>query len=218
MASVLFIVVTYSLVSKVMMMRMGLLFMPPTQLLLHMKLYRMVVNSVPTWNTWKCHDASDRFPKSESNNSKGDPPPEGSVGVPFDVIQNNGLHSRSITRREEWLLLFLFRHVLLFMSVLSMKWRDNISEKPSSCFTKQLPLLSCTISPKCIWSVKWSICELSVCELLVLGTGRHISPNSFEFEHLLSTWISHFKDTSDLTGTLSLPCTEADEAPTCGAS
>lgn len=42
---------TYSLVSKVMMMRMGLLFMPPTQLLLHMKLYRMVVNSVPTWNT-----------------------------------------------------------------------------------------------------------------------------------------------------------------------
>lgn len=30
------------------MMRMGLLFMPPTQLLLHMKLYRMVVNSVPT--------------------------------------------------------------------------------------------------------------------------------------------------------------------------
>lgn len=48
MASVLFIVVTYSLVSKVMMMRMGLLFMPPTQLLLHMKLYRMVVNSVPT--------------------------------------------------------------------------------------------------------------------------------------------------------------------------
>lgn len=42
---------TYSLVSKVMMMRMGLLFMPPTQLLLHMKLYRIVVNSVPTWNT-----------------------------------------------------------------------------------------------------------------------------------------------------------------------
>lgn len=31
------------------MMRMGLLFMPPTQLLLHIKLYRMVVNSVPTW-------------------------------------------------------------------------------------------------------------------------------------------------------------------------
>lgn len=45
---------TYSLVSKVMMMRMGLLFMPPTQLLLHMKLYRMVVNSVPTCNTqWR---------------------------------------------------------------------------------------------------------------------------------------------------------------------
>lgn len=69
MASVLFIVVTYSLVSKVMMMRMGLLFMPPTQLLLHMKLYRMVVNSVPTWNTWKCHDASNRFPKSGSKQS-----------------------------------------------------------------------------------------------------------------------------------------------------
>lgn len=48
LTSVLFIVVTYSLVSKVMMMRMGLLFIPPTQLLLHMKLYRMVVNSVPT--------------------------------------------------------------------------------------------------------------------------------------------------------------------------
>lgn len=30
------------------MTRMGLRFMPPTQLLLHMKLYRMVVNSVPT--------------------------------------------------------------------------------------------------------------------------------------------------------------------------
>lgn len=41
----------YSLVSKVMIMRIGLLFMPPTQLLLHIKLYRMVVNSVPTCNT-----------------------------------------------------------------------------------------------------------------------------------------------------------------------
>lgn len=40
--------VTYSLVSRVTMMRMGLLFMPPTQLELHIKLYRMVVNSVPT--------------------------------------------------------------------------------------------------------------------------------------------------------------------------
>lgn len=30
------------------MTRMGLRFMPPTQLLLHMKLYKMVVNSVPT--------------------------------------------------------------------------------------------------------------------------------------------------------------------------
>lgn len=30
-------------------MRMGRRFMPPTQLLLHMKLYRMVVNSVPTY-------------------------------------------------------------------------------------------------------------------------------------------------------------------------
>lgn len=39
---------TYSRVSRVMMMRMGLRFMPPTQLLLHMKLYKMVVNSVPT--------------------------------------------------------------------------------------------------------------------------------------------------------------------------
>lgn len=38
---------THSRVSRV-MMRMGLEFMPPTQLLLHMKLYRMVVNSVPT--------------------------------------------------------------------------------------------------------------------------------------------------------------------------
>lgn len=39
---------THSRVSSVMMMRMGRRFMPPTQLLLHMKLYRMVVNSVPT--------------------------------------------------------------------------------------------------------------------------------------------------------------------------
>lgn len=39
---------THSRVSKVMITRMGLRFMPPTQLLLHMKLYRMVVNSVPT--------------------------------------------------------------------------------------------------------------------------------------------------------------------------
>lgn len=30
-------------------MRMGRRFMPPTQLLLHMKLYKMVVNSVPTY-------------------------------------------------------------------------------------------------------------------------------------------------------------------------
>lgn len=42
---------THSRVSRVMMMRMGRRFMPPTQLLLHMKLYRMVVNSVPTC-TW----------------------------------------------------------------------------------------------------------------------------------------------------------------------
>lgn len=40
---------THSRVSSVMMMRMGRRFMPPTQLLLHMKLYRMVVNSVPTY-------------------------------------------------------------------------------------------------------------------------------------------------------------------------
>lgn len=40
---------TYSLVSRVTMMRMGRRFMPPTQLLLHMKLYKTVVNSVPTW-------------------------------------------------------------------------------------------------------------------------------------------------------------------------
>lgn len=39
---------THSRVSSVMMMRIGLRFIPPTQLLLHMKLYRMVVNSVPT--------------------------------------------------------------------------------------------------------------------------------------------------------------------------
>lgn len=32
------IILTHSLVSRVMMMRMGLLFMPPTQLLLHIKL------------------------------------------------------------------------------------------------------------------------------------------------------------------------------------
>lgn len=38
----------YSLVSKVTMMRIGRLFIPPTQLELHMKLYKMVVNSVPT--------------------------------------------------------------------------------------------------------------------------------------------------------------------------
>lgn len=38
----------YSLVSRVTMMRIGRLFIPPTQLELHMKLYRMVVNSVPT--------------------------------------------------------------------------------------------------------------------------------------------------------------------------
>ena len=42
---------THSRISRVMMMRMGRRFMPPTQLLLHMKLYRMVVNSVPTC-TW----------------------------------------------------------------------------------------------------------------------------------------------------------------------
>lgn len=40
---------THSRASSVMMMRMGRRFMPPTQLLLHMKLYRMVVNSVPTY-------------------------------------------------------------------------------------------------------------------------------------------------------------------------
>lgn len=38
----------YSLVSKVTMMRMGRRFIPPTQLELHMKLYRIVVYSVPT--------------------------------------------------------------------------------------------------------------------------------------------------------------------------
>lgn len=41
--------VTYSLVSSVTMMRIGRRFIPPTQLLLHMKLYKTVVNSVPTW-------------------------------------------------------------------------------------------------------------------------------------------------------------------------
>lgn len=40
---------TYSLVSRVTMMRIGRRFIPPTQLELHMKLYKMVVNSVPTW-------------------------------------------------------------------------------------------------------------------------------------------------------------------------
>lgn len=40
---------TYSLVSKVTMIKIGRRFIPPTQLLLHMKLYRTVVNSVPTW-------------------------------------------------------------------------------------------------------------------------------------------------------------------------
>lgn len=40
--------VSYSLVSKVTMMRMGRRFIPPTQLELHMKLYKIVVNSVPT--------------------------------------------------------------------------------------------------------------------------------------------------------------------------
>lgn len=40
---------TYSLVSSVTMMRIGRRFIPPTQLLLHMKLYKTVVNSVPTW-------------------------------------------------------------------------------------------------------------------------------------------------------------------------
>ena len=39
-----------------MMMRMGRRFMPPTQLLLHMKLYRMVVNSVPTYTQEKWGD------------------------------------------------------------------------------------------------------------------------------------------------------------------
>lgn len=41
-------VVSYSLVSRVTMMRMGRRFIPPTQLELHMKLYSIVVNSVPT--------------------------------------------------------------------------------------------------------------------------------------------------------------------------
>lgn len=40
---------THSRASRVMIMRMGRRFMPPTQLLLHMKLYKMVVNSVPTY-------------------------------------------------------------------------------------------------------------------------------------------------------------------------
>lgn len=40
--------ISHSLVSKVTMMRMGRLFIPPTQLELHMKLYKIVVNSVPT--------------------------------------------------------------------------------------------------------------------------------------------------------------------------
>lgn len=40
--------VSYSLVSSVTMMRIGRLFIPPTQLELHMKLYKIVVNSVPT--------------------------------------------------------------------------------------------------------------------------------------------------------------------------
>lgn len=175
MASVLFIVVTYSLVSKVMMMRMGLLFMPPTQLLLHMKLYRMVVNSVPTWNTWKCHDASNRFPKSESKRSfyltvKVIHRQRAVLAFPLMSFKTMGcIHLRGFNNKTWGMAaMFQFRHVLLFMSVLSMKWRDNISEKPSSCFTMELLLLSCTISPKCIWSVKWSICELSVCELLVL--------------------------------------------------
>lgn len=39
---------TYSLVSRVTIMRIGRLFIPPTQLELHIKLYRIVVNSVPT--------------------------------------------------------------------------------------------------------------------------------------------------------------------------
>lgn len=41
-------VMSYSLVSKVTMMRIGRLFIPPTQLELHIKLYKIVVNSVPT--------------------------------------------------------------------------------------------------------------------------------------------------------------------------
>lgn len=45
--------VTYSLVSKVTMIKIGRRFIPPTQLLLHMKLYRTVVNSVPTWSRRK---------------------------------------------------------------------------------------------------------------------------------------------------------------------
>ena len=40
---------TYSLVSRVTMIKIGRRFIPPTQLLLHMKLYKTVVNSVPTW-------------------------------------------------------------------------------------------------------------------------------------------------------------------------
>lgn len=43
--------ISYSLVSRVTMMRMGRLFIPPTQLELHMKLYKIVVNSVPTCRT-----------------------------------------------------------------------------------------------------------------------------------------------------------------------
>lgn len=73
---------TYSLVSRVMMIRMGLLFMPPTQLLLHMKLYRMVVNSVPTYNA--------RERQHGVSNSKS--PPDGSVCASIDVMYSNELN------------------------------------------------------------------------------------------------------------------------------
>lgn len=58
-------VFTHSRVSSVMMMRMGLRFIPPTQLLLHMKLYRMVVNSVPTLtNRWRERERHNQFPEA----------------------------------------------------------------------------------------------------------------------------------------------------------
>lgn len=65
--------IAYSLVSKVTMMRIGRLFIPPTQLELHIKLYKIVVNSVPTWVTTQQWVWVTLSSSSSGHRSKGAP-------------------------------------------------------------------------------------------------------------------------------------------------